>query len=131
MQRRHGFNPIIGSIGLVGVAVNGTLVILASLRSNPRARAGDRDAMVEEVIGIGRCRTISGRWHRPLLPARPVRREIRGAHRRFRHVGEQAAFGSFCQATADSAGLTEIELMTPHHGRMMPTAIWYPGRVGA
>jgi len=49
-----GFNPIIGSAGLIGVAVNGTIVVLASIRSNPAARAGDPEEIVAETLGTGR-----------------------------------------------------------------------------
>jgi multidrug efflux pump subunit AcrB len=49
-----GFNPIIGSAGLVGVAVNGTIVVLASIRSNAAGRAGDPDAIVAETLGTSR-----------------------------------------------------------------------------
>jgi multidrug efflux pump subunit AcrB len=45
-----GFNPILGSAGLVGVAINGSIVVLAAIRANPRARAGERDAIVEETM---------------------------------------------------------------------------------
>jgi multidrug efflux pump subunit AcrB len=49
-----GFNPIIGSAGLVGVAINGTIVVLAAIRANPRARAGDAEAIVDETLGATR-----------------------------------------------------------------------------
>ena len=44
-----GFQPIIGLIGLVGVAINAAIIILSSLRSDPAARAGDLDAIRETV----------------------------------------------------------------------------------
>jgi len=40
-----GFNPIIGSIGLLGVAINDSIVVLAALLDNPQARKGDRQAI--------------------------------------------------------------------------------------
>lgn len=49
-----GFNPLIGSIGLAGVAINDTIVVLAAIRSNPRARLGDAQAIVQETFGCGR-----------------------------------------------------------------------------
>ncbi len=49
-----GFNPILGSAGLVGVAINGTIVVLAAIRSNPEARQGDAAAIVDEVLGSTR-----------------------------------------------------------------------------
>ncbi len=45
-----GFNPLIGSAGLLGVAINASIVVLAALRSNPEARAGDPEAMAREVL---------------------------------------------------------------------------------
>jgi multidrug efflux pump subunit AcrB len=50
----RGFNAIIGSVGLIGVAINGTIVVLAAIRANTEARAGDRDAIVSETIGATR-----------------------------------------------------------------------------
>lgn len=49
-----GFNPILGSAGLVGVAINGTIVVLAAIRSNPQAHRGDAEAIVDEVLGSTR-----------------------------------------------------------------------------
>jgi multidrug efflux pump subunit AcrB len=49
-----GFNPIIGSAGLIGVAINGSIVVLAAVRANPAARNGDRNAIVDETIGATR-----------------------------------------------------------------------------
>jgi multidrug efflux pump subunit AcrB len=36
-----GFNAIIGSLGLVGLSINGTIVVLSALRANDKAVAGD------------------------------------------------------------------------------------------
>ena len=49
-----GFNPIIGSAGLVGVAINGSIVVLAAIRANPMARLGDVAAIIDETIGATR-----------------------------------------------------------------------------
>jgi multidrug efflux pump subunit AcrB len=49
-----GFNPIIGSAGLIGVAINGSIVVLAAIRAHPAARAGDPDAIVAETMAAGR-----------------------------------------------------------------------------
>ncbi len=49
-----GFNPILGSAGLIGVAINGSIVVLAAIRANPEARAGGRAAIVEETSGATR-----------------------------------------------------------------------------
>ncbi len=50
----RGFNAIIGSVGLIGVAINGTIVVLAAIRSNPRARDGGVAAIVSETAGATR-----------------------------------------------------------------------------
>lgn len=50
----RGFNAIIGSVGLVGVAINGTIVVLAAIRANADARRGDTEAIAHETIGATR-----------------------------------------------------------------------------
>ena len=49
-----GFNPIIGSAGLVGVAINGSIVVLAAIRGNPRARRGEAAAIIDETVAATR-----------------------------------------------------------------------------
>jgi multidrug efflux pump len=49
-----GFNPLLGTAGLVGVAINGTIVVPAAIRANAKARAGDADAIVTETLGTTR-----------------------------------------------------------------------------
>ncbi|MEJ2610164.1 MAG: efflux RND transporter permease subunit [Candidatus Thiodiazotropha sp.] len=49
-----GFNPIIGSAGLIGVAINGSIVVLAAIRANPQVHAGDHSAIIDETIGATR-----------------------------------------------------------------------------
>jgi multidrug efflux pump subunit AcrB len=49
-----GFNAIIGSLGLVGLSINGVIVVLTSLRANEHARAGDREAIRETVVDATR-----------------------------------------------------------------------------
>jgi multidrug efflux pump subunit AcrB len=49
-----GFNPIIGTAGLIGVAINGSIVVLAAIRNNPTASAGDGQSILEETIGATR-----------------------------------------------------------------------------
>ena len=39
-----GFMAIVGAMGLMGVAINDTIVVLAAIRGNERASAGDRVA---------------------------------------------------------------------------------------
>lgn len=49
-----GFNPLIGIAGLIGLAINDSIVVLSQIRTNPKARAGDRFAIVDEVLSTGR-----------------------------------------------------------------------------
>ena len=46
-----GFVIIVGVMGLVGVAINATIILIAALDENPRARAGDPDAMAAVITG--------------------------------------------------------------------------------
>ncbi len=45
-----GFNPLLGSAGLLGVAINASIVVLAAIRANPAARLGEPAAMAGEVL---------------------------------------------------------------------------------
>ncbi|MEL6107701.1 MAG: efflux RND transporter permease subunit, partial [Planctomycetota bacterium] len=45
-----GFNPLIGTAGLIGIALNDSIVVLAQIRTNPLARAGDPVAITNEVM---------------------------------------------------------------------------------
>lgn len=49
-----GFNPVLGSAGLIGVAINDSIVVLAAIRANARAAAGDLGATVQSVLGSTR-----------------------------------------------------------------------------
>ena len=49
-----GFMSIVGTMGLVGVAINDSIVVLAAIRSNQSARAGDTQSLVEVVSGCTR-----------------------------------------------------------------------------
>ncbi len=49
-----GFQVIIALLGLMGLAINGAIVILAELRSTPAALQGDIDGIVEAVMHCGR-----------------------------------------------------------------------------
>lgn len=49
-----GFNAIIGSLGLVGLSINGTIVVLSALRANDKAVAGDPDEVRETVVDATR-----------------------------------------------------------------------------
>lgn len=45
-----GFMAIVGTMGLIGVAINDTIVVLAALREDPRARAGEPAAVRDVVV---------------------------------------------------------------------------------
>jgi multidrug efflux pump subunit AcrB len=45
-----GFNPLIGTAGLVGVAINGAIVVLAAIRADTHARTGDPVAVTGAVL---------------------------------------------------------------------------------
>ena len=45
------FTTILGTLGLIGVALNDSIVVLAAIRSNPAARRGEVEAMADEVVG--------------------------------------------------------------------------------
>jgi multidrug efflux pump len=49
-----GFTVIIGVLGLVGLAINAAIVILAELQDNKEAQQGNINAIVETVSGCGR-----------------------------------------------------------------------------
>ncbi len=48
------FNTILGTLGLIGVALNDSIVVLAAIHENSKARQGDISAMIEEVVGATR-----------------------------------------------------------------------------
>ena len=48
------FNSILGTAGLIGVALNDAIVVLAAIRSDPRAAEGEVDALVDAVLSCGR-----------------------------------------------------------------------------
>ncbi len=45
-----GFMAILGTFGLIGVAINDSIVILAAIRSHSAARMGDRQAMEDVIV---------------------------------------------------------------------------------
>lgn len=45
-----GFMAVIGIMGLIGIAINDSIVVLAALRADEKARYGDLDASVEVVM---------------------------------------------------------------------------------
>ena len=49
-----GFNPILGSAGLIGVAINGSIVVIAAINANDKAKMGDTREIVVETLGCSR-----------------------------------------------------------------------------
>lgn len=49
-----GFNPTIGTAGLIGVALNDSIVVLASIRSRAASAQGEITAVVEQVMDCSR-----------------------------------------------------------------------------
>ena len=49
-----GFMAIVGTMGLVGVAINDSIVVLANLEGDERARTGDPAAIAEVTLGAMR-----------------------------------------------------------------------------
>ncbi len=45
-----GFMAILGTVGLIGVAINDSIVVLAAIRNDPLARKGDRAALVKVIV---------------------------------------------------------------------------------
>ena len=45
-----GFTAIVGTMGMVGIAINDSIVVLAELRSDPLARMGDLDSIINLVM---------------------------------------------------------------------------------
>ncbi|MEQ8790487.1 MAG: efflux RND transporter permease subunit [Pirellulaceae bacterium] len=49
-----GFMAIIGTMGLIGVAINDSIVVLAALREDERASRGDPEAVTEVIVRCSR-----------------------------------------------------------------------------
>lgn len=49
-----GFNPMLGVTGLIGVAINGSIVVLAEIRANEQARDGDHEAVIHATLSCTR-----------------------------------------------------------------------------
>ena len=45
-----GFTAILGTLGLIGVAINDSIVVLAALREDPLASRGHRQATVKVIL---------------------------------------------------------------------------------
>lgn len=48
------FNTFMGTFGLIGVALNDSIVVIAAIRGDPRAAAGEIDGIVAAVLGTTR-----------------------------------------------------------------------------
>jgi multidrug efflux pump subunit AcrB len=48
------FNTFLGCLGLIGLAYNSSIVVIASIREQPAARLGDPASMVAAIAGCGR-----------------------------------------------------------------------------
>ncbi len=49
-----GFNAIIGAMGLLGISINGTIVVLSALRADHESVAGDQQAQIDTVVDATR-----------------------------------------------------------------------------
>lgn len=49
-----GFTVIIAMLGIIGLAINAAIVILAELKASPKAMLGDQDAILEAVMNCTR-----------------------------------------------------------------------------
>jgi multidrug efflux pump subunit AcrB len=49
-----GFNPLLGCAGLIGVAINGSIVVIAAVKVNPAARQGDLEEILSETLACSR-----------------------------------------------------------------------------
>ena len=53
-QYPFGFMAIVGTMGLVGIAINDSIVVLAALRESEGAQGGNVNAMANVVVGCTR-----------------------------------------------------------------------------
>ena len=49
-----GFNPLLGVTGLIGVAINGSIVVLAALQADEKASNGDHQAIIAATLSCTR-----------------------------------------------------------------------------
>lgn len=49
-----GFNPLLGCAGLIGVAINGSIVVIAAINANDEAKLGNIDEIVAETMSCSR-----------------------------------------------------------------------------
>ena len=53
-QYPFGINAVIGVIGSIGVSINAAIIILSGMQENEAAKQGDREAMVDVIMGSSR-----------------------------------------------------------------------------
>ncbi|MEM7220737.1 MAG: efflux RND transporter permease subunit [Pseudomonadota bacterium] len=49
-----GYMALIGALGMMGLAINGAIIVLSALKADPRALAGDQAAMADVVVDATR-----------------------------------------------------------------------------
>ncbi len=49
-----GFQALIGALGMVGLAINGAIIVMSALKASPAAAGGDKDAAVAVVVDASR-----------------------------------------------------------------------------
>ena len=49
-----GYMALIGALGMVGLAINGAIIVLSALKADARAQAGDLDATADTVVSATR-----------------------------------------------------------------------------
>jgi multidrug efflux pump subunit AcrB len=49
-----GFQALIGALGMVGLAINGAIIVMSALKASPAALNGDKEAAVEVVVNASR-----------------------------------------------------------------------------
>lgn len=49
-----GFQALIGSLGMVGLAINGAIIVLSALKADARTRSGDAEAAADVVVDATR-----------------------------------------------------------------------------
>ena len=49
-----GYMALIGALGMMGLAINGSIIVLSALKSSGAARSGDRQAMADVVVDATR-----------------------------------------------------------------------------
>ena len=110
-----GFMAIVGTMGLAGVAINDSIVVLAALREDERARTGDPDAVRDVVVRASRHVISDDAHHDRRLPAAAAWRRrflaAAGNHDRGRRHGRHAAGPAACARRvhpADVPGLPEV-----------------------